>query len=70
MSREMDVFLRLLLESMDKPVNLSTLCECLATDNVGQLAFGQALKSQTEMANGIFPGPMVSMNGAVSLFSR
>jgi len=70
MSKEIDVFLRLLLESADKPINVSPLCERLATDIAGQLAFGQALKSQTEEANRIFPRSMVSMNGVVSLFSK
>lgn len=70
MSSEIDVFLRLLLNSNEKPVNMSPLCERLTTDIAGQLAFGQQLKTQTESTNRVFPRAMVSMNAIVNIFSN
>ena len=72
MSSEIDVFLRQLLKSSangSDAVNMSPLCERLATDIAGQLAFGQPLKTQVETTNRIFPRAMVSMNGLVNIFS-
>lgn len=50
MSREVDVFLRLLLRSSQagKLVNVTQRCENIAVDVVGHLSFGYALRSQTE----------------------
>ena len=70
MSSEIDVFLRQLLKTNTKPVNMSPLCERLTTDIAGQLAFGQHLNTQTEAKNKNFPRAMVSMNALVSIFSK
>ncbi|KAH9887451.1 cytochrome P450 [Xylariomycetidae sp. FL2044] len=53
MQSQLDVFLRIILESSKKPkpMDMSEICERLGTDIVGELAFGYPLKSQTEKAN-------------------
>lgn len=50
MSKEVDIFLRLLLESSqkDEVIDMSPRCEWLGVDIVGRLAFGFELKSQCE----------------------
>ncbi|KAF7884387.1 uncharacterized protein EAF02_004723 [Botrytis sinoallii] len=63
MSSEIDVFLKLLLDTKNEVVNMSPLCERLTTDVAGQLAFGQPLDTQTEERNRAFPRAMISMNG-------
>ncbi|KAF5870082.1 putative cytochrome p450 family protein [Botrytis fragariae] len=68
MNREIDVFLKLLLDTKNEVVNMSPLCERLTTDVAGQLAFGQPLDTQTEERNRAFPRAMISMNGLVSIF--
>ncbi|THV53997.1 hypothetical protein BGAL_0037g00410 [Botrytis galanthina] len=68
MSSEIDVFLKLLLDTKNEVVNMSPLCERLTTDVAGQLAFGQPLDTQTEERNRAFPRAMISMNGLVSIF--
>ncbi|KAI0023770.1 cytochrome P450 [Xylariomycetidae sp. FL0641] len=65
---EMNVFLRQLSKAGSAPVDLSPLCERLATDIAGQLGFGQPLNTQVDEANRIFPKAMISMNAVVSLF--
>ncbi|TGO06954.1 hypothetical protein BTUL_0379g00040 [Botrytis tulipae] len=69
MSSEIDVFLKLLLDTKNEAVNMSPLCERLTTDVAGQLAFGQPLDTQTEERNRAFPRAMISMNGLVSIFT-
>ncbi|KAI4858580.1 cytochrome P450 [Hypoxylon rubiginosum] len=68
MRNEIDVFLRQLLKAHAEPVNMTPLCERLATDIAGQLAFGQPLNTQTDATNRIFPRSMISMNAVVSFF--
>lgn len=70
MRNEIDVFLRQLLKAHAEPVNMTPLCERLATDIAGQLAFGQPLNTQTDATNRIFPRSMISMNAVVSFFSK
>lgn len=50
MSKEIDIFLGLLLESSqkDEVIDMSPRCEWLGVDIVGRLAFGFELKSQSE----------------------
>lgn len=70
MSDEIDIFLKQLMKSDSKVVNLTPLCERLTADIAGHLAFGQPLHTQTEATNRLFPRAMVSMNAIVSLFSK
>lgn len=70
MSAEIHIFLRQLLRSGSKAVNMSPLCERLAADIAGHLAFGQPLHTQTDTTNRLFPRAMTSMNAVVSLFSK
>ena len=70
MGAEVDTFLRLVLNSAGQPLDMSPLCEHLTADIAGQLAFGQALKTQVDEENRIFPRSMVAFNGVVSLFSK
>lgn len=70
MSIEIDIFLKQLLESAHKVVNLTPLCERLTADIAGHLAFGQPLHTQTASTNRLFPRAMISMNAIVSLFSK
>lgn len=70
MSGEIDVFLKVLLDTKKEVVNMSPLCERLTTDVAGQLAFGQPLDTQTDERNRAFPRAMISMNGLVSIFSE
>ncbi|KAI0882848.1 cytochrome P450 [Annulohypoxylon maeteangense] len=68
MSKEIDVFLRLLLRTSSETMNMTPLCERLTTDVAGQLAFGQPLNTLTAAKNRIFPRAMISMNGLVNIF--
>ncbi|KAI1340804.1 cytochrome P450 [Xylariaceae sp. FL0016] len=68
MRKEVDVFLRLLLESKSEIVNMTPLCERLTTDIAGQLGFGQSLSTQTENTNRSLPRAMVSINFIISIF--
>lgn len=68
MNKEIDVFLKLLLETKAKTVNMSPLCEHLTTDIAGQLAFGQPLNTLVDARNRIFPRSMISMNRFVNIF--
>ncbi|KAG8162311.1 hypothetical protein KVR01_008076 [Diaporthe batatas] len=70
MNKEIDVFLKQLLNAQGKAVNMSPAFERLATDIAGQLAFGQPLHTQTQAKNRIFPRAMISMNAVVNLFSK
>ncbi|TGO43615.1 hypothetical protein BOTNAR_1690g00010 [Botryotinia narcissicola] len=70
MSSEIDVFLKLFLDTNNAVVNMSPLCERLTTDVAGQLAFRQPLDTQTEERNRAFPRAMISMNGLVSISSE
>lgn len=70
MNKEIDVFLKLLLETKAKTVNMSPLCEHLTTDIAGQLAFGQPLNTLVDARNRIFPRSMISMNRFVNIFSK
>ncbi len=65
---EVGVFLRQLLKARSEPVDMSPLCEQLAADVAGQLAFGHPLHTMTEETNRFFPRAMLSMNAVVSLF--
>lgn len=70
MNEDIDIFLKQLLNTQGKVVNMSPACERLATDIAGQLAFGQPLHTQVKAKNRLFPRAMVSMNAVVSLFSK
>lgn len=72
MSREIDIFLEILLDSAKERemVNMSRLCERLTVDIAGQLAFGMGLETQREEVNRAFPGAMVGMNWLVGIFSE
>ncbi|TVY75551.1 Cytochrome P450 monooxygenase apf7, partial [Lachnellula suecica] len=65
---EIDIFVRQLLITKSKSVNMSPLCERLTTDIAGQLAFGQPFDTQVDVTNRIFPRAMISMNGIVNTF--
>lgn len=70
MNEDIEVFLRQLLNAQGEAVNMSPAFERLATDIAGQLAFGQALKTQVEAKFRMFPRAMISMNAVVNLFSK
>ncbi|KAK8045625.1 hypothetical protein PG993_005649 [Apiospora rasikravindrae] len=65
---EIETFLGQLAGAGGEPVNMTPLCERLAADVAGELAFGQPLHTQTETTNRVFPRAMLSMNFLVSLF--
>ncbi|KAI1322532.1 cytochrome P450 [Xylariaceae sp. FL0255] len=60
MSQQIDIFLeQLLLSSQrDEMVNMTVACNRLGVDVVGHLAFGCALKTQTEPTNRLIPETM------------
>jgi cytochrome P450 len=68
MMTDISVFLQQLFKAGSDPVDMSPLCERLAADVAGQLAFGHALHTMTDEENRIFPSAMLSMNAVVGLF--
>ncbi|KAI0876291.1 cytochrome P450 [Hypoxylon argillaceum] len=60
MSSQVDIFLQQLLQSSRRPktVNMTTACNRLGIDVVGYMAFGCALKTQTEATNRLIPETM------------
>lgn len=67
---QIHTFLREILKQQGQVTNMSPLCERLATDIAGHLAFGQPLNTLTEDTNRLFPRAMLSMNAVVNLFSK
>ncbi|KAJ8131439.1 hypothetical protein O1611_g2188 [Lasiodiplodia mahajangana] len=61
MSSQIDIFLQQLLQSSrrSRTVNMTTACNRLGIDVVGYMAFGCALKTQTEATNRLIPETML-----------
>ncbi|ETS76240.1 hypothetical protein PFICI_11627 [Pestalotiopsis fici W106-1] len=69
MRAEVDIFLRKVLEAAEAgPVNMTPLCERLASDIAVQLGFGVDLKSQTEPENRVLIDIFLHMNTIHSVY--
>lgn len=67
---ESNVFLRQLLANAGtgKPVNMTPLCERLATDILGLLAFGYALETQIKDDNRFLPRAIMGRMALANMF--
>lgn len=70
MTSEINIFLRNLLQYEHEPVNMALVCQRVAADIAGHLAFGQSLKTQTEAANRTLINAMASVNGLINICSE
>lgn len=70
MAAEIQIFLQALLQFGTESVNMAPLCQKVAADISGHLAFGQSLYVQTEATNLPLVKAMASVNGIINLFSK
>lgn len=70
MAMEIKIFLRNLLAFQVEPLNMAPVCQKVAADISGHLAFGQSLHTQTEATNQRLVDAMASVNGIINLFSK
>lgn len=70
MAKEVDVFLQNLLQHEHEPVNMAPVCQRVAADIAGHLAFGQSLKTQNEATNRKLINSMASINGLINICSE
>lgn len=70
MAMEIMIFLRNLLEFQVEPLNMAPVCQRVAADISGHLAFGQSLHTQTEATNQRLVDAMASVNAIINLFSK
>lgn len=65
MTSEINIFLLYLLQYEHMPVNMAPVCQRVAADIAGHLAFGQSLKTQNEAANRTLINAMAAVNGLI-----
>lgn len=70
MAMEIKIFLKNLLAFQVEPLNMAPVCQKVAADISGHLAFGQSLHTQTEATNRRLVDAMASVNGIINLFSQ
>lgn len=70
MASEINIFLRNLLQFEHTPMNMAPVCQRVAADIAGHLAFGQSLKTQNETANRTLINAMASVNGLINIWSE
>lgn len=70
MTSEINIFLRNLLQYEHMPVNMAPVCQRVAADIAGHLAFGQSLKTQNEVANRTLINAMAAVNGLINVCSE
>lgn len=70
MALEVDIFLRNLLKYERDPVNMAPVCQRVAANIAGHLAFGQSLKTQNEATNRTLINSVASINGLINICSE